>query len=96
MWEWVDIGNLFGYNKAILRLMAMISNTYQLPLTFEQILILVQQLPQEEQTKLKQEIDKRINAREEGLLTVFERIGKNAQQKGLTEEILQELLADES
>ncbi|MGL5193341.1 MAG: hypothetical protein ACRC8Y_07025 [Chroococcales cyanobacterium] len=92
----MDIGNLFGYNKAILRLIAMISNTYQLPLTFEQILILVQQLPQEEQIKLKQEIDKRINAREEGLLTVLDRIGKNAQQKGLTEEILQELLADES
>ena len=76
--------------------MAMTSNTYQLPLTFEQILILVQQLPPEEQIKLKQEIDKRINSQAEDLLTVFDRIGKNAQQKGLTEEILQELLADES
>ena len=76
--------------------MAMMSNTYQLPLTFEQILILVQQLPQEEQIKLKEEIDKRINSQEEDLLTVFDRIGKNAQEKGLTEEILQELLADES
>ncbi|MFM6154283.1 MAG: hypothetical protein ACKO2Z_33905 [Sphaerospermopsis kisseleviana] len=33
---------------------------------------------------------------EEDLLTVFDRIGKNAQAKGLTEEILTELLADES
>lgn len=76
--------------------MAMTSNIYQLPLTFDQILILVQQLPQEEQIKLKQEIDKRINAQEEDLLTVFDRIGKNAQQRGLTEEVLQKLLADES
>ncbi len=76
--------------------MAMTPNTYQLPLTFEQILILVQQLPKEEQIKLKQEIDKRINPQEEDLLTVFDRIGKTAQQKGLTEEILQQLLADES
>ena len=74
----------------------MISNTYQLPLTFEQILILVQQLSKEEQIKLKQEIDKQINSQEEDLLTVFDRIGKNAQQRGLTEEILQQLLADES
>lgn len=74
----------------------MTSNIYQLPLTFDQILILVQQLPQEEQIKLKQEIDKRINAQEEDLLTVFDRIGKNAQQRGLTEEVLQKLLADES
>ncbi|WP_228051615.1 hypothetical protein [Sphaerospermopsis aphanizomenoides] len=33
---------------------------------------------------------------EEDLLTVFDRIGKNAQAKGLTEEIVEELLADES
>jgi len=33
---------------------------------------------------------------EEDLLNVFNRIGKNAQAKGLTEEILKELLADES
>ncbi len=76
--------------------MMFTSNTYQLPLTFEQILILVQQLPKEEQIKLKQEIDKAINAQEEDLLTVFDRIGKNAQDKGLTEELLQQLLADES
>jgi len=76
--------------------MVMTSNTYQLPLTFEQIVILVQQLPKEEQIKIKQEIDKQINSQEEDLLTVFDRIGKDAQQKGLTEEILQQLLADES
>ncbi|WP_206043974.1 hypothetical protein [Geitlerinema sp. P-1104] len=76
--------------------MMITSNTYQLPLTFEQILILVQQLPKEEQIKLKQEIDKGLNAQEENLLMVFDRIGKNAQEKGLTEEILQQLLADES
>lgn len=33
---------------------------------------------------------------EEDILTVFNRIGKEAQPKGLTEEILEELLADES
>ena len=70
--------------------------TYQLPLTFEQILILVQQLPKEEQIKLKQEIDKGINAQKEDLLTVFDRIGKNAQEKRLTKEILQQVIADES
>lgn len=74
----------------------MIFSTYQLPLTFEQILILVKQLSQEEQIKLKQEIDNRINSQKEDLLTVFDRIGKNAQQKGVTEKILPELLADES
>jgi hypothetical protein len=58
----------------------MTQKTY--PLTFEQILNLVLQLPAQEQ--------------EEDLLTVFDRIGKNAQSKGLTEEILEELLADES
>ena len=36
----------------------MNQNTYQLPLTFEQILALVRQLPQEEQVKLSQEIEK--------------------------------------
>lgn len=58
----------------------MTQKTY--PLTFEQILNLVLQLPAQEQ--------------EEDLLTVFDKIGKNAQSKGLTEEILEELLADES
>ncbi|MFP4220780.1 MAG: hypothetical protein ACLFM4_07400 [Phormidium sp.] len=76
--------------------MTIPSNTYQLPLTFEQILILVQQLPKEEKIKLKQEIDKGLNAQQEDLLTVFDRIGKNAQDRGLTEDILQQLLANES
>ena len=58
----------------------MTQKTY--PLTFEQILNLVLQLPAQEQ--------------EEDLPTVFDRIGRNAQSKGLTEEILEELLADES
>jgi hypothetical protein len=33
---------------------------------------------------------------EEDILSVFNRIGKEAQNKGLTEEILEELLADQS
>jgi ferritin-like protein len=33
---------------------------------------------------------------EDDLLAVFAQIGQTAQQKGLTEEILEELLADES
>ncbi len=35
----------------------MTQNTYQLPLTFEQILALVRQLPREEQIKLTREIN---------------------------------------
>lgn len=38
----------------------MTQNIYQLPLTFEQILTLVQQLPTSEQIKLSQEINKNI------------------------------------
>lgn len=38
----------------------MTQNTYQLPLTFEQILTLVRQLPMLEQIKLSQEINKNI------------------------------------
>ncbi len=38
----------------------MTQNTYQLPLTFEQILTLVRQLPTSEQIKLSQEINKNI------------------------------------
>lgn len=75
----------------------MIQKTYPLPLTFEQILNLVLQLPPQEQEEIIQQI--KINLpkkKEEDLLTVFDRIGKNAQSKGLTEEILAELLADES
>ena len=33
---------------------------------------------------------------EDDILTVFDRIGQTAKDKGLTEEILEELLADES
>ncbi|QHG18225.1 hypothetical protein [Nostoc sp. ATCC 53789] len=73
----------------------MTQKTYQLPLTFEQILNLVLQLPAQEQEQLIQEI-KKISSNNEDLLTVFDRIGRNAQAKGLTEETLEELLADES
>ncbi|MEH2312561.1 MAG: hypothetical protein V7K35_14415 [Nostoc sp.] len=75
----------------------MTQKTYQLPLTFEQILNLVLQLPAQEQEQLIQEIKKTSsNNKDEDLLSVFDRIGRNAQAKGLTEEILEELLADES
>jgi hypothetical protein len=73
----------------------MTQKTY--PLTFEQILNLVLQLPAQEQEEIIQQI--KINSpkkQEEDLLNVFDRIGRNAQAKGLTEEILEELLADES
>ena len=73
----------------------MTQKTYSL--TFEQILNLVLQLPAQEQEEIIQQI--KINSpknQEEDLLTVFDRIGRNAQAKGLTEEILEELLADES
>ncbi|OYD99517.1 hypothetical protein CDG77_01095 [Nostoc sp. 'Peltigera membranacea cyanobiont' 213] len=70
---------------------------YQLPLTFEQILNLVLQLPAQEQEELIQEIKKNSpKNKDEDLLSVFERIGRNAQAKGLTEEMLEELLTDES
>lgn len=75
----------------------MTQQTYQLPLTFEQILNLVLQLPKKEQQKLIQEIKKTsLKNEDENLLTVLDRIGRNAQAKGLTAEILEELLADES
>lgn len=75
----------------------MIEKNYQLPLTFEQILILVKQLSHQEQNKLREELDKNFSLnKEDDLLSVFDRIGKNAQARGLTEEILEELLADES
>jgi ferritin-like protein len=41
-------------------------------------------------------INQSIETVEEEILTVFNRIGKEAQNKGLTEEILEELLADQS
>ncbi|MBO3463701.1 hypothetical protein G7B40_017120 [Aetokthonos hydrillicola Thurmond2011] len=69
----------------------------QLSLTFEQIVELVLQLTVQEQEQLIQEIKKNsLNNQHEDLLRVFARIGSNAQVKGLTEEILEELLADES
>jgi hypothetical protein len=75
----------------------MNQKTYQLPLTFEQILNLVLQLPAQEQEELIQEIKRNSpKNKDEDLLSVFDRIGRNAQAKGLTEEILEELLADES
>jgi hypothetical protein len=75
----------------------MNQKTYQLPLTFEQILNLVLQLPVQEQKQLIQEIKKKSpKNKDEYLLRVFDRIGRNAQAKGLTEEVLEELLADES
>lgn len=75
----------------------MTQKTYQLPLTFEQILNLVLQLPEQEQEQLIQKIKKTSpKIEDENLLSVFDRIGRNAQSKGLTEEILEELLADES
>ncbi|MDV3001016.1 MAG: hypothetical protein N5P05_002622 [Chroococcopsis gigantea SAG 12.99] len=75
----------------------MTQKNYQLPLTFEQILNLVLQLPAQEQEKLIQEIKKSSpNNQDEDLLSVFDRIGRKAQAKGLTEETLAELLADES
>ncbi|MCG6133678.1 MAG: hypothetical protein MET45_03290 [Nostoc sp. LLA-1] len=75
----------------------MIQKTYQLPLTFKQILNLVLQLPSQEQEQLIQEIKKKSpKNKDEDFLRVFDRIGKNAQAKGLTEEVLEELLADES
>ncbi len=75
----------------------MNQKTYQLPLTFEQILNLVLQLTEQEQEKLIQEIKKTsLKNEDEDLLSVFDRIGRNAQAKGLTKEILEELLSDES
>jgi hypothetical protein len=75
----------------------MTQKIYQLPLTFEQILNLVLQLPAQEQEQLIQEIKRTSsNNKDEDLPSIFDRIGRNAQAKGLTEETLEELLADES
>ncbi|WP_414588866.1 hypothetical protein [Scytonema sp. PCC 10023] len=74
----------------------MTQKIYQLPLTFEQILNLVLQLPAQEQEQLIQEIKKHSPNKDEDLPSVFDRIGRDAQAQGLTEEILEELLADES
>lgn len=75
----------------------MTQKTYQLPLTFKQILNLVLQLPAQEQEQLIQEIKKTSPKNQaEDLLSVFDRIGRNAQAKGVREETLEGLLADES
>ncbi len=80
----------------------MTIKTYQLPLDFEQILNLVRQLPPLEKEQIRQELEKESNRQQSELypkndfLMTFDRIGKEAQDKGLTEEILAGLLADES
>ncbi|BAT53740.1 hypothetical protein NOS3756_27020 [Nostoc sp. NIES-3756] len=75
----------------------MTQKNHQLPITFEQILNLVLELPAQEQEQLIQAIKNHSpENKDEDLLHVFDRIGSNAQAKGLTEEILDELLADES
>ncbi|MDM9379538.1 hypothetical protein QUB80_02330 [Chlorogloeopsis sp. ULAP01] len=74
----------------------MNQKTYQLPLTFEQIINLVLQLTAQEQEQLIQEIKKHPANKDEDLPRVFDRISRNAQAKGLTEDILEELLVDES
>ncbi len=80
----------------------MTIKTYQLPLDFEQILNLVRQLPPLEKEQIRQELEKESNRQQSKLypqndfLITFDRIGKEAQDKGLTEEILAGLLADES
>jgi hypothetical protein len=59
----------------------MTQPTYQLPLTFEQILILVLQLSTQEQEQLIQEIQKySLKHKDEDLLNVFDRIGRNARR----------------
>ncbi|CAD5989782.1 hypothetical protein PCC9214_05648 [Planktothrix tepida] len=74
----------------------MNQKTYQLPLTFDQILNLVLQLTAKEQEQLIQEIQKNPKNPDEDLLSVCGTFGRNAQAQGLTEDILEELLADES
>lgn len=80
----------------------MTVQTYQLPLDFEQILNLVRQLPPLEKEQIRQELDKETERQQSDpypkndLLMTFDQIGKEAQDKGLTKEILAGLLADES
>ena len=84
----------------------MTVQTYQLSLNlslnFEQILNLVRQLPSVEQEKIRQEIEKGNTEQQSSqqtqndFLMTFDRIGREAQEKGLTAEILAGLLADES
>ncbi|PSB56472.1 hypothetical protein [Chamaesiphon polymorphus] len=80
----------------------MTIKTYQLPLDFEQILNLVRQLSSGEKEQIRQELEKEADRQQSApypkndFLMTFDRIGKEAQDKGLTEEILAGLLADES
>ena len=80
----------------------MTIKTYQFPLDFEQILNLVRQLPPLEKEQIRQELEKESNRQQSELdpkndfLMTFDRIGKEAQGKGITREILAGLLADES
>jgi hypothetical protein len=84
----------------------MTVQTYQLSLdlslNFEQILNLVRQLPSVEQEKIRQEIEKGNTDQQSSqhiqndFSITFAQIGREAQEKGLTEEILVGLLADES
>lgn len=61
----------------------------------EQIWQSINTLPLEKQQQVL-EFAQSLAKKEDDLLSVFDRIGRNAQTKGLTEEILAELLADES
>jgi hypothetical protein len=75
----------------------MKQETTPIKLTFEDLLNLAQQLSRSEKNKLIQELQKNsLTDQEENLIQVCERIGRNAQNRGLTEEKLAELLADES
>ena len=80
----------------------MTIKTYQLPLDFEQILNLVRQLSSSEKEQIRQELEQESERQQSDpypkndFLVTFDRIGKEAQDKGLTEEILAGLLADES
>jgi hypothetical protein len=80
----------------------MTIKTYQLPLDFKQILNLVRQLSSVEKEQIRQELEQEKDRQQSDpypkndFLITFDRIGKEAQNKGLTEEILAGLLADES
>lgn len=80
----------------------MNTKIYQLPLDFEQILNLVRQLSPIEKDQIRQELEKISGEQpsnqhtKDGFLMIFDQVGKEAQEKGLTEEILAGLLADES
>ncbi|MBJ7900281.1 MAG: hypothetical protein GC158_10260 [Cyanobacteria bacterium RI_101] len=81
-----------------------------LPITKDQLLLLIDQLSTTEKQEILQYLgqthpevlDPKENSSEQltedalNMVAVFERLTQNAQAKGLTEEILEELLADES